>query len=289
MNRKPVSSFGMQFVTSTLSITLVLLLLGLVALFVLTANNLSIFVRENIAFAIELDDSMKEPEILQFQKAIERRPYVKEAVYISKQQAEKEQAEAMGTDPSEFLKYNPYNASIEIKLNAGYANADSIRWIKEELQAHEGVTGVDYPQELIDSVNLNIRKISLVLLGLAALLALISFALINNTIRLSLYAKRFLIHTMKLVGASGAFIRRPFLVHNLWIGVLAAAIANALLMGLVYLLATYEPDLLQVVTPEVMLIVIGVVFACGIIITTLCAWISINKFLRFKAHELYSI
>ena len=139
----------------------------------------------------------------------------------------------------------------------------------------------------MDSVNRNLRKINLVLLGLAGLLTLISFALINNPIRLPIYAKRFLIHTMKLVGASWSFIRRPFLWQNIRIGIFAAILADALLTGMSYFLIRYEPDLLTVITPTVVLIMDGAVFIFGVIITTLCAWISINKFLRMKAGELY--
>ena len=193
----------------------------------------------------------------------------------------------MGTDPAEFIGHNPFNASIEIKLNSAYANSDSIQWIQDELLSNKNILEVNYPQELMDSVNRNLQKISLVLLGLAGLLTLISFALINNTIRLTIYSKRFLIHTMKLVGASWSFIRRPFLWQNIWIGIFAAILADALLTGMSYLLIRYEPDLLTVITPTVVLIMDGAVFIFGVIITTVCAWISINKFLRMKASELY--
>lgn len=151
----------------------------------------------------------------------------------------------------------------------------------------KNILEVNYPQDLIDSVNRNLRKASLFLLGLAALLTLISFALINNTIRLTVYSKRFLIHTMKLVGASRSFIRKPFLARNVWIGLLAAALADAALMVMAWLLVGYEPGLLQVITPSVMLTVMGVVLIFGILITTLCAWISINKYLGLKTEELY--
>ena len=213
--------------------------------------------------------------------------YVKQTSYISKQQALKEQTEAMGTDPAEFLGYNPFTASIEVKLNAGYANSDSVAWIKDEILAQKGVLEINYPQDLLDAVNRNIRKVSIVLLGLAALLTLISFALINNTIRLTIYSKRFLIHTMKLVGASWSFIRRPFLMRNVWVGVLAGAIADVALIGLAYVLVKYEPDLLAVITPEVMIVVMVSVFIFGVVITSLCALISINRYLRMKTNELY--
>lgn len=287
MRKKPGSFFDMQFITSSISTMLVLLLLGLVVFFVLTANNLSVYVRENIAFSILINDDMKEPDILNYQKQLDAEPYVKETTYISKAQALKEQTEAMGTDPAEFLGYNPFTASIEVKLNADYANSDSIEWIKHDILSNKHVMEINYPQDLLDAVNRNIRKISLVLLGLAALLTLISFALINNTIRLAVYSKRFLIHTMKLVGASWGFIRRPFILRNIWVGILAALIADAALIGMAYALVNYEPDLLAVVTPQVMLTVMGSVFVFGVIITSLCALISINKYLKMKVSELY--
>lgn len=287
MKRKSCSFFNMQFITASISTMLVLLLLGLVVFFVLTANNLSVYVRENIAVSVQLSDDMPERDILQYQKRLNEAPYVKETTYISKVQALREQTEAMGTDPAEFIGHNPFNASIEIKLNSAYANSDSIQWIQDELLSNKNILEVNYPQELMDSVNRNLRKISLVLLGLAGLLTLISFALINNTIRLTIYSKRFLIHTMKLVGASWSFIRRPFLWQNIWIGIFAAILADALLTGMSYFLIRYEPDLLTVITPTVVLIMDGAVFIFGVIITTLCAWISINKFLRMKAGELY--
>lgn len=289
MTQRPNSFFNMQFITSSISTTLVLLLLGMVVFFVLSANNLSTYVRENIGISVLVSDDMKEPEALKFQKTLNEKSYVKESVYISKEQALKEQTEAMGTDPAEFLGYNPFTASIEIKLNAQYANSDSIAWIEKEILTNKKVMEVSYPQNLIDSVNRNLQKVSFFLLGLAALLSLISFALINNTIRLAIYSKRFLIHTMKLVGASWSFIRRPFLVRNIWIGILAGIMADAILLGMAYMLVKYEPQLIEIITPNTLLIVMASVFAFGLAITFLCAYISINKYLRMKASALYYI
>ena len=276
MGKKSGSFFDMQFITSSISTMLVLLLLGMVVFFVLSANNLSKYVRENISFSVLISDDMKEADALKFQN-------------ISKEQALKEQSEAMGTDPAEFLGYNPFTASIEIKLNADYANSDSISWIEQKIMQNKKVMEINYPQDLLDAVNSNIRKISFLLLGLAALLTLISFALINNTIRLAIYSKRFLIHTMKLVGASWGFIRRPFLVRNIWIGILAAAMADAALIGMAYALVRYEPELIEIITPMTMLMVMGSVFVFGVVITFMCAYISINKYLRMKASALYYI
>lgn len=277
----------MQFITAGISTTMVLFLLGLVVFFVLTANNLSVYIRENIAFSAILDDGIKETSIIKLQESLNKKDYVKQTVYISKNQALKEQIEAMGTDPSEFLGHNPFNASIEIKLNAGYTNPDSIKWIEKELMANKSILEISYPQNLLDSVNRNLQKISAFLLGLAVLLSLISFSLINNTIRLTIYSKRFLIHTMKLVGASWGFIRRPFITRNLWIGILSGAVANAILTASAYTAVKYEPELLAIVSPKSIMIVAAAVMVFGMIITTLCAYISINKYLRMKISELY--
>lgn len=282
-----VSYFDMQFITSSISTTLVLLLLGLVVFFVLAANNLSVYVRENINFSVLISDDMKETDILKLQKRLNNEPFVKETEYISKKQALKEQTEAMGTDPQEFLGYNPFTASIEIKLHSDYANSDSIAKIEKLIKRNTNIQDVLYQKDLIDAVNENIRNISLVLLALAVMLTFISFALINNTIRLAIYSKRFLIHTMKLVGASWGFIRRPFLKRNIWSGVLAAFIADTILMGAAYWLVSYEPELIRVITPEVMLLVSGAVLVFGVVITFLCAYLSINKYLRMKASTLY--
>ena len=289
MAKKTDSFFNMQFITSSISTMLVLLLLGMVVFFVLSANNLSTYVRENICFTVLVSDDMKEPEVLKFQKKLNEKVYVKESVYISKEKALQEQTEAMGTDPAEFLGYNPFTASIEIKLNAEYANSDSIAWIEKEITSNKKVMEVSYPQDLLDSVNRNIRKVSMFLLGLAALLTLISFALINNTIRLAIYSKRFLIHTMKLVGASWGFIRRPFLLRNIWIGAISGVMADAVLMGMAYMLVKYEPQLIEIMTPASLLVVMVSVFIFGLAITSLCAYISINKYLRMKASALYYI
>ena len=289
MPKKSDSIFNMQFITSSISTTLVLLLLGMVVFFVLSANNLSNYVRENISFTILISDDMKEAEALKLQSAMAEKNYVRKSIYISKEQALKEQTEAMGTDPAEFLGYNPFTASIEIKLKAAYAHTDSIAWIEKEILTNKKVMEISYPENLLDSVNRNIQRLSLFLIGLASLLTLISFALINNTIRLAVYSKRFLIHTMKLLGASWGFIRRPFRLRTLWIGMLAAAIADAILLASAYTLVNYEPQLIDIITPSTLLTVMMTVFVFGVTITSMCAYFSINKYLRMKASTLYYI
>lgn len=283
------SYFDLQFITSSISTMLVLLLLGLVVFFVLAANKLSVYVKENLTFSLVISDNMKEADILMLQKQYIKEAFVKEAIYISKEQALKESIEEMGTDHQEFLGYNPFKASIEIRLNSNYTNPDSIAKIEKFIKENSNIQNISYQKGLIDAVNENIRNISITLLALAVVLTMISFALINNTIKLTIYSKRFLIHTMKLVGASWSFIRQPFIKKNVWSGIIAALFANVILMGTAYWLIMYQPELIRVITPDIMLVVMLAVLTFGILITFLCSYFSINKYLRMKANTLYYI
>lgn len=279
----------MQSVTSCISITLVLLLLGMTAFFVLSARNLSAYVRENLTFSVILSDDVNDTAALQMKSAFEKEAYVKSAVYISKEQALKETVEELGTDPSDFIGENPFSASIEIKLNAAYANSDSISVIENSLSQSNDIDELVYQKDLIDMVNSNISKISLFLLCLAVILSLISLGLINNTIRLSIYAKRFTIHTMKLVGASWGFIRRPFVMRQVMVGVVSAVVSDVMLCGAAAMLLDYQPELAGIVTPRLLAAVSLFVLLCGVIITFLCSYFSINRYLRMKAGDLYYI
>lgn len=283
------SGSGMQNLTAGVSILMVLLVLGLVVFFGLTARNLSVYVRENIGFSILLSDEMREGDIVKMQRQLDQEPYVRQSEYISKKQALKEQTEAMGTDPAEFLGYNPFKPSIEVKLNNRYANSDSIALIVKTLKKNKYVQEVTYPKDLMDAVNKNIRGISLFLLALAAVLTFISFALINNIIRLTVYSKRFLIHAMKLTGASWSFIRRPFVRRSVAMGVVSALLADAMLWLGAQRLLQWEPELSAVVTAEVMLFVSLAVLLSGVVLTWLCALFSVGRYLRMKACEMYYI
>lgn len=280
---------GLQVVTLCISTAMVLILLGLVVFSVLTARNLSDYVKENLTVTMMLEDDMTNPEALQLCRNLRARRYISSLHYVSKQQALKEQTAAMGTDPTEFIGTNPFLGSIEVNLKADYANSDSLRWIEKELKKYPKVGDITYQQDLMDSVNDNLRKISIVLLILAGLLTFVSFSLINNTVRLGIYARRFSIHTMKLVGASWRFIRRPFVCRAVVVGLVAALIAVMVLAGCVYALVQYEPDAMTVITWQVMAVTAASVFLSGIVITAVCSSISVNKFLRMKAGELYKI
>ena len=277
-----VSKFDMQAVAATISTMLVLLLLGMALFSVLAARNLSVYVRENINFSLVLDDGTDQRDILHLQRSLEKQPFVKEMTYVSKEEALKDYVRETGTDPRRFAGFNPLRASLEIRLKSAYVHADSIARLEEQLGQEALVKDVVYRQELVDAVNRNIGRISLLLLGLAALLLLISFALINNTIKLAIYAKRFLIHTMKLVGAPWGFIRRPFLWRNFWTGLFAGLLADAVLWALAGWLVTAEPGLVAVVTARVMAVVAVAVPTTGVLMTTFCARVSVDRYLRMR-------
>ena len=280
---------GMQVVTLCISTTMVLILLGLVVFSVLTARNLSSYVKENLTVTVMLNDTVSANDAHRLCRELYRRPYARNIDYVSKEQALKEQTAAMGSDPSEFLGMNPFVATLELQLKSQYANRDSLKWIAKELNQNPKVTDVAYQEDLMDSVNRNLQKVSLVLLVLAVLLTFISYSLISNTVRLRVYSQRFLIHTMKLVGASWGFIRRPFLRDALRVGLIAAFLACVVLGGSVWMLYQYEPALTEIITWQVLAVTAVSVFVFGLFITLLCSYISVNRFLRMRARELYKI
>lgn len=289
MKQKKKRLIDIQFVTACISTSLVLLLLGFVVLVVLSAKSLSTHVRENLELSLLLNDNVTEKEVERIVNYVNAQEYTKATHYISKEDILAEQTASMGLDPTEFLGYNPYTASIEVKLKADHANTDSIMLIKNKLMRYTQIREIAYPSELMDNVNDNIRKISFLLVVLAFALSMISFALINNTIKLTIYSQRFILHTMKLVGASWAFIRRPFLMRNLGIGIASGVLANGLIAGSIYLLLRYEPQMSYLFTWYTLGIVGGSVMLFGMLITLLCAYFSINRFLRMKAGDLYYI
>lgn len=286
---KAAGLWSTQFVTALISTSLVLVLLGTIVLFVLTARNLSNYVKENINVTILLNDDISQGEIESLQKSLEEQQYVKSLKYISKERALHEQCVDMGTDPSEFLGYNPFTASFEIKLKSEYANNQSLDKIAKQLKATKKVMDVIYQKELMNAVNNNIRKFSIILLIIAALFTYISFALINNTVRLTIFSRRFIINTMKLVGASWGFIRRPFLNQGLLLGILSAIIADAIIIGVMYWARSFEPEINTVIDMQVMTIVGISVLVFGLLITFLCTYFSLSKYLKMNSNELYHI
>jgi cell division transport system permease protein len=268
---------------------MVLILLGMVVFSVLSARNLSAHMKEHLTMTIILKDSVTVNEAHLMCRDLYHRPYSRNIDYISKEQAQREQVKELGSDPSEFLGFNPFPATLEVQLKSDYANRDSLKWIVKEVQKDDRVSDISYMEDLMDKVNRNLSRVSIVLLMLAVLLTFVSFSLISNTVRLSVYARRFVIHTMKLVGASWGFIRKPFLKQAIWIGVIAAILAIGVLGVCVYGLFLTQPGVEEVVTWQVLVITAAAVLVFGIVITALCAWLAVNKFLKMTAGELYKI
>jgi cell division transport system permease protein len=269
---------------------MVLILLGLVVLSVLTTHNLTNYVREHLTVTVMLSDSVTAKEGKALGQKLQESYYVKDVAYISKEQALKEQSEAMGSDPSEFLGVNPFVATLEMHLKAEYANTDSLRKIAQQLKKNKRqVTDVAYQENLAEQVNRNLNRVSMVLLGLAVLLIFVSYSLISNSVRLDIYSRRFSIHTMKLVGASWAFIRWPFLRRSMNIGIVASLLACVALCGMVYGLYQYQPGVEGIITWMELSVMAVAVFVFGFVIMLFCTLLSVNKFLRMSAGELYKI
>lgn len=280
----------LQSVTLCISTAMVLILLGLIVFSTLTGRNLSTYVKENLEVTMLMEQDMSDAEAHIVYKSLLYKPYIRSIQFISKQQALAEATRTMGTNPAEFTDgVNPFPSSIVLTLTSDYANNDSLKWISAELKKYPKVSEINYQKDLIEAVNQNLAKIGIGLLVLAVLLTFISFSLINNTVRLGIYARRFSIHTMKLVGASWGFIRRPFIQRAVTMGMLAALIACGVLAAGIYALYCYQPEILTIVTWREMAITGGAVFLLGIVITAVCADISVNRFLRMKASELYKI
>ena len=281
-------SLRWQALTSTISTTFVLILMGLVIICALTARQLSESVRESLTVTVMLGDEATNADALAMRKRLERKAWVKDITFISREQALEEQTEAMGTDPTDFLGgENPFTPSLEVHLAADYACTDILLWISKRLKSNKMVTDVIYQKELVERLNSNLRKVTYVLLGIVGLLLLVTLVLINNTVRLSVYSRRFLIHTMKLVGASWGFIRRPFMLRALWIGLAASVLADGVLLGGMHALWQYDPTMQAYVTQENAIITAVAVLACGLLLTLLCTFISVSHFLSMREGELY--
>ena len=286
---KARSHHSLQVITLCISTAMVLMLISMVVLTGFTSRNLSSYVKENLTITMILQPDMNTEESSALCQRIRNLQYINSLNFISKEQALKEGTRELGANPAEFAGENPFTGEIEVQLKANYANNDSIRNIVQQLRTYRGVSDITYPQSLVESVNHTLGKISLVLLVIAVLLTIVSFSLINNTIRLSIYARRFSIHTMKLVGASWNFIRAPFLRRAVLEGLVSALLAIAVLGVGMCFLYDYEPEITKVLSWEALVITALVMLAFGVIIATFCSWLSVNKFLRMKAGDLYKI
>lgn len=277
----------MQAITSTISVGLVLILMGLVVLLSLTARVVADSVKENLTVTVVLDDDVQTADARRLQDSLSTRRYVGHIDYISREQALQEQIESMGIDPTEFLGANPFSISMEISVKPEYSSGDSLMWISDELRSTKHVADVLYQKDLVESLNRNLHRASLFMLGVALLLVVISLSLINNTVRLSVFNHRFVLYTMKLVGARWSFIRRPFLVRGFWVGVASALIADTVILSGIYWAATYDAAVLRYVTGQNLLITALAVLAIGLVLTLVCTYFSVTHCLKMRGSELY--
>ena len=280
---------GLQMLTLCISTTMVLTLLGLVMLSVLTAHNLQKSLRENVEISVILGDTISKENGLALGRVIESRPYAHHVTYISSEDALKMATKEMGIDPTEFTGTNPFSPELTVTMEADYANTDSLAQIKKKLLKDKRVVDVAYTKDEIEGMNRILEPISIALLGLSALLIFICYTLISNSIQLSVYSRRFLIHTMKLVGASWGFIRRPFLKQAVVVGIISAILTCILIGCIIYAIMPYMPHIEDIMTWRELAITAASVFIFGFVITMICTLLSVNKFLRMTAGELYKI
>jgi cell division transport system permease protein len=273
--------------TVVISLSLVLFLLGIVGWIFINARSLVNHVKENVAVQVYLKEDAAQPDAERLKKIIDAANYTKSAVFKSKEEAAEEMKEKTGDDFVAFLGFNPLPSAININLKAEYANPDSIGWIEKEIAADKSVREVVYQKVLIDNISKNTRKISAIILFFSALLIIIAVALINNTIRLSIYAKRFLIRTMYLVGATQGFIRKPFIMKGIINGVVAGIIADILVVLFIVMANRFIPELLVVQNPNYLVILFLATIVVGILISGLSSALSVRRYLKLKLEDLY--
>jgi cell division transport system permease protein len=275
-------------VTMVISITLVLFLLGLMGLIVLHAGLLSDYVRENIGFSIMIKEEIKESKIIDLKKSLDIKPYVKSSEYVPREKAAQKLKADLGEDFVGFLGYNPLLSSIELRIKAAYANRDSLARIETRLMANPEIKEIFYQKSLVDAINQNVEKISLILLGFSSILLFIAIVLINNTIRLSVYSKRFIIRSMQLVGATEGFIRKPMVRRSILHGLLSAFFAQLMLMAVVYFALEEIPELVELTNPLMLIILVVSMFLLGAMISFFSTWFAVKKYLRIRTDLLYT-
>ncbi len=286
-NQNSVRKLRSSYVTTVVSISLVLFLLSLMGLLVINAKNLANYVKENIGFSVILEEHTREADIIQIQRSFDATGFVKETRYITPEQAAQDLQDALGENFLDFLGENPLKPSIDIKLQASYANPDSIAKIEQLFLTYPQVSEVFYQESLVHLVNENIKKISLIILIFSAFLLLISIALFNNTIRLLVYSKRFIIKTMQLVGATRSFIRKPFMLKGIGNGIVGSIIASLMLLGVIYMAQKQMPDVVVFTTYETVGILLFFIFALGVLLAWISTLLAVNKYLRSDQDALY--
>ena len=284
LNRRILSSSA----SVVISLSLVLFVIGLLGLVLINAQRLSNYVKENIGFTIMLKEGVNEIEIMNFQKTLDAADFAKSSTFVSKEQATKDLQNDLGEDFVSFLGYSPLLASFDVKLNASYANTDSLAFIKAELNNYPLVHTIFYQENLIDKLNSNVNRLSFFLFSFCLLLFVIAFALINNTIRLSVYSKRFLIRTMKLVGATNSFIQRPFLIKGIYQGIYSSIFAIFMLIGSIQLIQSETASILNITDLKIIGLIFIIIFIFGFFLSWISTFFAVRKFIKQNESELYN-
>ena len=283
-NRRRIQSSS---VTTVISVSLVLFLLGLLGILFISAKKIADHFKENIDFHVYLKDNAKDEEVERLHNFLNASSYVKSSEYLSKDSAAARYKKKIGEDFERFIGYNPLPASMEVQLKAAYANHDSIVWIQKQILDFSSVKEFDYQESLVNMVNKNINRLELILVIFIGLLMLIALGLINNTIRLAIYSRRYIIKTMQLVGATAGFIRKPFLLNGIKHGIISGIIANLILGGIIYAALKNIPDLEKVTDVSMMIYLFGIVLALGVFISGISTFFAVRKYLRLSSEELY--
>ena len=284
LNRRILSSSA----SVVISLSLVLFVIGLLGLVLINAQRLSNYVKENIGFTIMLKEGVNEIEIMNFQKILDAADFAKSSTFVSKEQATKDLQNDLGEDFVSFLGYSPLLSSVDVKLNASYANTDSLAVIKTELNDYPVVHTIFYQENLIDKLNSNVNRLSFFLLSFCLLLFVIAFALINNTIRLSVYSKRFLIRTMRLVGATNSFIQKPFLVKGIYQGIYSSIFAIFMLIGSIQLIQSETASMLNITDLKIIGFIFILIFIFGFFLSWISTFFAVRKFIKQNESELYN-
>ena len=283
MRRRLVNAY----LSSVVSISLVLLLVGVAAMLLVNTRSVSEFFKENLQVSVMMKQEVSDEEAAVFKNEIDSMRFVRNAELITKARGEKEMAEMLGADFLSVFETSPIPVSIVVTLDADYVSRDSLKIVEKAMMKSPMVDEVVYQKSLVDALNSNLNRISMVLGVFIALMLFISFVLINNTMRLNVFARRFTVHTMKLVGATRAFIRGPFLLRAAFLGLFASVIALVMLTGLLFVIRAEFAQLFEIFTLPRLLIVMGVMVASGLIICVISTWFVVNKLVSLDKDELY--
>ena len=288
MKKKRIS-FNSAIYTTTISLMLVLLMIGLETVIIVSSQSIIKGIKEEVFFSVVVRDDADSTQLARLERTLALSDFCKNLRYVSKEEALQEHIKSLGADPTKYIGYNPLYASYEVRLNADYANPESLQQVEEKMKEFPFVDEVIYPSETIELLNKNIQNLSLIILVISVVLLVIAWVLISNTVRLHIYSKRFLIKTMQLVGATPYVIKKPFIQRSIIMGIVATIMAIGLLFLLIYYVNQRFDVLLITFSPDNIAIIVSVVLLSGILITTLASTVQVGRFIRMDKNTIYEI